>query len=82
MCKIHMELDGRNGELHGTGKSLFSSVRLLVGSATFHPHLMIAEPQVKPAPKPAVAIVWPDFTFPLLTASSNAKGMEAALVLP
>jgi hypothetical protein len=43
---------------------------------------MIAEPQVKPAPKPAVAIVWPDFTFPLLTASSNANGIEAALVLP
>jgi hypothetical protein len=46
------------------------------------PQRRIAEPQVRPAPKPAVAIVWPGLTFPLLTASSKAKGMEAALVLP
>ncbi|CAN1748081.1 Probable xyloglucan galactosyltransferase GT19 [Linum perenne] len=42
----------------------------------------VKEPQVRPAPKPAVAIVWPGFTLPLRTASSNAKGIEAALVLP
>lgn len=46
------------------------------------PHLIIAEPQVRPAPNPAAAIVCPGFTFPLRTASSNANGMEAALVLP
>lgn len=47
-----------------------------------HPHLMIAEPHVSPAPNPAAAIVWPVRTFPLRTASSNANGTDAALVLP
>lgn len=74
--------DGRTGELHLIGKSLYSSVWQLVGSLRFQPHLMIAEPRVKPAPNPAVAMVWPGFTFSLLTASSKANGMEAALVLP
>ena len=47
-----------------------------------HLHLIIAEPQVKPAPKPEAAMVCPGLTFPLLTASSRARGIEAALVLP
>lgn len=47
-----------------------------------HPHLTMTEPQVRPAPNPAAAIVWPGCTFPLRTASSNANGMDAALVLP
>ena len=47
-----------------------------------HPHLTIAEPQVSPAPKPAVAMVSPAFTLPLLTASSKANGIDAALVFP
>lgn len=48
----------------------------------FHPHRMIAEPHVSPAPKPAVAMVSPAFTLPPLTASANASGIDAALVLP
>lgn len=48
----------------------------------FHPHFKIADPQVRPAPNPAAAIIWPALTFPLRTDSSKAKGMEAALVLP
>lgn len=56
--------------------------KIRLESMRFYPHFRIAEPQVRPAPNPAVAIVWPAFTFPLRTASSNANGMEAALVLP
>lgn len=58
-CKIHMVLDGRTGELHLIGKSLYSSVWWLVGSLRIQPHLMIAEPLAKPSPNPAVAMVWP-----------------------
>lgn len=47
-----------------------------------HPHFTIADPHVRPAPNPAVAMILPACTFPLRTASSNARGMEAALVLP
>jgi len=46
------------------------------------PHFMMAAPQLNPAPKPAQAITSPFFTLPDLTASSSARGMEAAEVLP
>jgi len=42
----------------------------------------MAAPQLNPAPNPAHAITSPFFTCPDLTASSNAKGIDAALVLP
>jgi hypothetical protein len=58
------------------------SVGLIGWKSEVYPHLRIAEPHVRPAPKPAAAMVWPALTFPLRTASSNANGMEAALVLP
>lgn len=43
---------------------------------------MIADPHVSPAPNPAAAMVWPACTLPLRTASSNANGIDAALVFP
>lgn len=42
----------------------------------------MAEPQVRPAPNPDAAIMSPPLTLPPRTASSNARGMDAALVLP
>ena len=43
---------------------------------------MIADPQLRPAPKPAHAITSPGFTLPAFTASLSARGMEPAEVLP
>jgi hypothetical protein len=48
----------------------------------FHPHLKIAAPQVSPAPNPEEAMISPGFTLPWRTASSRARGMDAAEVLP
>ncbi|CAA7041572.1 unnamed protein product [Microthlaspi erraticum] len=47
-----------------------------------HLYRIIAEPHVKSAPNPDVAVICPGLTFPILTASSRARGTEAALVLP
>ena len=47
-----------------------------------YPHRKMAAPHDSPAPNPAQAITSPFWTFPARTASSNARGMEAALVLP
>lgn len=46
------------------------------------PQRTSAVAQESPAPKPAVAMTSPGFTFPRRTASSSASGMLAALVLP
>lgn len=46
------------------------------------PHLTTAPPHVRPAPKPAIASVSPLLTFPDRTASSSARGMDAAEVFP
>jgi hypothetical protein len=58
-----------------------SHAHLHVYSLT-QPHRTIAAAHVRPAPKPAMATTSPSFTFPARTASSNARGMLAALVLP
>ncbi len=42
----------------------------------------MAEPQLRPAPNPAVAIMSPFLICPLLTAWSRAKGIDPADVLP
>lgn len=47
-----------------------------------HPHRKMAEAQVSPAPNPATATVSPWRIFPCRTASSRARGMDAAEVLP
>ena len=49
---------------------------------SLQPHLKIAAPQVKPAPKPEAAIVSPGLTLPSAIAASKARGIEAAEVLP
>ena len=41
-----------------------------------------AAPQLKPAPKPLLAMQWPGCTRPSRTASSSINGMVAAEVLP
>ncbi len=46
------------------------------------PHLKIRAPQDRPAPKPEQATMSPGLTLPSFTASSRAKGMDPALVLP
>ncbi len=46
------------------------------------PHLKMAPAHVRPAPKPAEAITSPFCMLPALTASSKARGIDAADVLP
>lgn len=46
------------------------------------PHRTMAEAHVSPAPNPAIATTSPALIFPSRTASSSARGMDAALVLP
>jgi hypothetical protein len=45
-------------------------------------HFKMAAPHDSPAPNPAAPITSPFFTLPLRTASSRARGMLPALVLP
>ena len=42
----------------------------------------MAAPQERPAPKPDIAIMSLDLIFSALTASSKARGIDAADVLP
>ena len=57
---------------------MYSLVMLLYsGVCVFSPpHLITAAPQFNPAPNPEIAIISPFFTFPDLTASASANGID------
>ena len=63
-------------------KILIKRVRTNKKYFPFQFHSKITAPQLNPAPKPEAAIISPDLTIPFLTASSKARGIEAAEVFP
>mmetsp|Transcript_5204 Transcript_5204/g.8357 ORF Transcript_5204/g.8357 Transcript_5204/m.8357 type:complete len:255 (-) Transcript_5204:764-1528(-) len=60
----------------------FGKKKKAQGRRMNQPHLMMAAPQLNPAPKPDIAMISPFFTRPSRTACSSARGMDAAEVFP